>query len=319
MQRRSIAFLAVLPLAILAACQPSSQPIAGPSPVPGPAPKPSAAGYPGFDTGIYPGDEAMRTWRGASPYEWVGYYLPAPCHRDVSWAGKREALIGMGWGTAAIYVGQQDWTQMNRVPPQQPVTADSSASAQATTSPPAQTQPPPQSQPQTQAQPQAQPQTVATPAQCASANLVGGRGAQDADDAIARAAAEGFPSGSVVYLDVERVQTVAPALVSYAREWADRMLADGRYLPGIYVHRVNAQPLVEAMRAAWSARGRSDALPVWVTATDAAFNLDQAPGASGFGDASIWQGRLDVTEAWGGVSLRIDQNVSGSRSPSSPR
>ncbi|MBV9109943.1 MAG: DUF1906 domain-containing protein, partial [Gemmatimonadetes bacterium] len=240
-----------------------------------------------------------------------GYYLPAPCHRDVSWAGKRATLIGMGWGTAAIYVGQQDWTQMNRVPPQQPVTADSSAAVQPQSSSPA--------QPQSPATPQMQPQTAAAPAQCASANLVGGRGAQDADDAIARAAVEGFPAGSVVYLDVERVQTVAPALVAYAREWADRMLADGRYLPGLYVHRVNAAPLAEAMRSAWTARGRSDALPVWVTATDAAFNLDQAPGASGFGDAAIWQGRLDVTEAWGGVSLRIDQNVSGSSSPSSPR
>jgi hypothetical protein len=226
----------------------------------------------------------------------------------------------MGWGTAAIYVGQQDWTQMNRVPPQQPVTADSSAAAQPQTSSPAQTQTPAQPQPQTSASPQMQPQGVQTAAaQCASANLVGGRGAQDADDAIARAAAEGFPTGSVVYLDVERVQTVSPALVGYAREWADRMLADGRYLPGLYVHRANATPLVDAMRSAWTGRGRSDAIPVWVTATDPAFNLDQAPRASGFGDATIWQGRLDLTESWGGVSLRIDQNVSGSRSPSSPR
>jgi hypothetical protein len=166
---------------------------------------------------------------------------------------------------------------------------------------------------------QPQPTQTAAAAQCASANRVGGRGSQDADDAVTRMTAEGFPPGSVVYLDVERVQTVSPALVAYVREWAERMLSAGRYLPGIYVHRVNAPPLVDAMRSAWTARGRSDALPVWLTATDPAFNLDQAPHASGFGDATIWQGRLDVTEAWGGVSLRIDQNVSGSRSPSSPR
>src|SRR5213075_627653 len=34
----------------------------------------------GFDTYEYPGDETMRAWKTDAPYEWVGYYLPAPCH-----------------------------------------------------------------------------------------------------------------------------------------------------------------------------------------------------------------------------------------------
>ena len=64
----------------------------------------------GFDTYEYPGDEVMAAWRHRDvPYEWVGYYLPAPCHKGRTWTGKRERLAAMGWGMAVIYVGQQTW------------------------------------------------------------------------------------------------------------------------------------------------------------------------------------------------------------------
>src|SRR4051812_20068881 len=42
----------------------------------------------GFDTNIYPGDNAMDAWKRSGEYEWVGYYLGAPCHSDESWSGK---------------------------------------------------------------------------------------------------------------------------------------------------------------------------------------------------------------------------------------
>jgi len=300
MPRRSAVLLAALPLAALAACQPAAT-TAPPAPQPAPVARPSAAGNPGFDTNLYPGDAAMRAWRAASPYEWVGYYLPAPCHRETSWAGKRSTLIELGWAMAVIYVGQQDWAQMpSRQAPQQPgVVTDSSAAAQ---------------QPSAAPQPPAPSATAA----CSAANLVGGRGAADADDAIARAAAEGFPNGTVIYLDVERVQSVSVQLATYVREWAGRVLAEGRYLPGLYCHRANANDLAGPLRSAWIGAGRADNPPLWVTATDAAFTLDQTPGASGVQGATVWQGRLDVTESWGGTSLRIDQNSATSRSPSSP-
>src|SRR5688572_30839896 len=67
----------------------------------------------GFDTYAYPGDEVMRAWRHKDvPYEWVGYYLPAPCHDGTTWVGKRERLAAMGWGMAVIYVGQQTWDKI---------------------------------------------------------------------------------------------------------------------------------------------------------------------------------------------------------------
>lgn len=65
--------------------------------------------YPGFDTYSYPGDSRMKAWMDAGKYHWVGFYLPAPCHTDTSWTGKRDTLDDMGWGTAVIYVGQQTW------------------------------------------------------------------------------------------------------------------------------------------------------------------------------------------------------------------
>src|SRR6476620_2076069 len=94
-----VRFAAIPLAAMIAACAQPSPVQTSPSPTPAPAGpvKPVRAGHPGFDTNVYPGDAMMRAWRDASPYEWVGYYLPAPCHRDASWAGKREALIGMGW------------------------------------------------------------------------------------------------------------------------------------------------------------------------------------------------------------------------------
>jgi hypothetical protein len=47
----------------------------------------------GFDTHTYPGDAAMQAFRGR--YDWVGFYLPAPCHRETSWSGKRDNLARM--------------------------------------------------------------------------------------------------------------------------------------------------------------------------------------------------------------------------------
>src|SRR6185436_14515654 len=63
----------------------------------------------GFDTNIYPGDRAMNAWKQSGEFEWVGYYLPAPCHKDESWSGTRSRLTQNGWGLAVIYVGQQTW------------------------------------------------------------------------------------------------------------------------------------------------------------------------------------------------------------------
>jgi hypothetical protein len=67
----------------------------------------AAVAFPGFDTDLYPGDAHMRTWKAASPYTFVAYYLKAPCHLNGSWTGRRAALVQMGWNLLPVYVGQQ--------------------------------------------------------------------------------------------------------------------------------------------------------------------------------------------------------------------
>src|SRR5690606_13546238 len=124
-----------------------------------PAATPERPGYAGFDTWRYPGDDVIRAWRDSSPYRWIGYYLPSPCHRDSSFVGTRERLASAGWGIAILYVGQQLFEG------QTPAEIDETTL-------------------------------------CSSQLLTAERGAVDARDAIALAQAEGFPTGSIVYLDI---------------------------------------------------------------------------------------------------------------------
>src|SRR6516225_9358283 len=72
--------------------------------------------YIGFDTHTYPGTAVMKAWKQTpgSPYKWVGFYLPAPCHSDTSWVGKRDTIQRLGWGIAIVYVGQQTWGKTPR-------------------------------------------------------------------------------------------------------------------------------------------------------------------------------------------------------------
>lgn len=243
-------------------------------------------GFPGFDASTYPGDAAMRVWRSESPYRWVGYYLPAPCHRDASWAGTRARLESQGWGIAVLYVGQQAWEGF---PDQAP--ADTAAPAR--------------------------------PIICSRTLLTATQGRQDADDAIARAAADGFARGTVIYLDIERVSAVSAPLREYYRAWTRRIVDEGRFRPGLYAHQRNASEIHRDMLQTWRETGasmiESASIPVWVAAPSAAFSLLQAPAELGSDIATMWQGRVDVVESWGGIRLRIDANVATTPSPSAPR
>ncbi|MHB1225774.1 MAG: glycoside hydrolase domain-containing protein [Gemmatimonadaceae bacterium] len=282
----------------------------------GSAPTPAYAAHPGFDSYAYPGDEAMRAWRApASPYRWVGYYLPAPCHRDASWSGKRATLAALGWGIAVLYVGQQTWEG-------QPLPVAPSAPADSTR---ADSTRPDSTRSDTtrvrrdrtaSAGDGAGVGDAAPGVSCVPTLLGTASGIADADDAIARAAAEGFAAGTVIFLDVERMTTIPRPMREYYTAWVSRLLADGRYRPGMYAHAHNAPALYSDVAALHPTDSRGGP-PFWI-ASGEAFAATRAPHEVGFHFASIWQGGFDATETWGGVTLRIDVNVADSPSPSTP-
>jgi hypothetical protein len=238
----------------------------------------------GFDTHTYPGDKTMRAWKNAvdAPYSWVGYYLVSPCHKDDSWSGKRQTLIDMGWGIAAVYVGQQTW---GRTP--KPLTTKRLA------------------------------QLRKSNASCNADFLTTERGVIDGRDAIARTAAEGFPPRSVVFLDIERMEQMPQAMRAYYRAWARTLLQDGRYLPGVYVHAHNAQVVHDDLKAEFVAAGVKDDPRIWV-ASGRGFDVSKAPQDVGFTFAGMWQGLIDVGRAVADIPLPIDVNVSSWISPSDP-
>ena len=146
----------------------------------------------GFDTHTYPGDEKMKAWKNApnAPYSWVGFYLPAaPCHKSTSWGGKRQTLIDMGWGLAVVYVGQQTWNRRLRE--------------------------------LTPAQLEAQNRRGVT---CNADFVARDRGVEDGQDAIRKTEAEGFPRGTVIFLDIERMDQMPQRIRDYYTAWTETLL-----------------------------------------------------------------------------------------------
>lgn len=253
-------------------------------------PPPATTSFAGFDIGVYPGDAAMRAWmRPASPYYWAGYYLAAPCHRDTTFTGKYTTLAAMGWGITAIYVGQQDWTQIPAPPPSETVGPESSPGLHATSA----------------------------AAVCSASLLSASQGLIEAADAVQKMNADHLPVLSTVFLDVEYVTTVTPALLDYYRAWIRGVLGDGRYSPGVYAAKSNATTLYNAALEEYRTAGRTDGPPFWI-ASSVGFNTATRPADVGLSFATAWQGMFDVAQSWAGVTLTIDVNIASSKSPSTP-
>jgi hypothetical protein len=244
--------------------------------VPLPATPAPAAGVPGFDTRDYPGDAARATGRASSPYRWVGFYLPAPCFTGTGWQGTRSRLQQAGWGLAVLFVGEQDWEQ---ILPAGQVIRDPSA------------------------------------VRCVQANLRADKGLIDAAAAASEAGREGFPPGTAIYLNVERVERVTQDLRAYVRAWVSGLLQEGRFEPALYAHARNAAELHALYRQEFARVGRAGEPRLWVARTGG-FDLTRSPTDSGFPEANIWQGVLDTRETWGGVTLPVDVNVARTADPS---
>lgn len=260
----------------------------------------------GFDTNIYPGDKAMDAWKTSGEYEWVGYYLKAPCHQDDSWSGTRERLVGNGWGLAVIYVGQQTWGRnlakaaVVRKAPTKTLKTSKKSSRKA--------------HPRTMTRRSTAPVAKAG-ARCSAAFVNSMQGMIDARDAIAKATAEGFAKGTVIFLDVEYMTSVQKPMRDYYRAWTRAVLADGRYQPGIYAHTRNAQTIYNDVSDVYDDAGIDDDPPFWI-AGSGGFSPGRAPTDVGHTFASAWQGVLDVVRTHNGVKLPIDISVASVASPS---
>ena len=238
----------------------------------------------GFDTHTYPGDKTMSAWKAApgAPYRWVGYYLPSPCHKDRSWSGKRQTLVDMGWGLAVVYIGQQTWGRTPR---------NLSAARLAA--------------------------LLKSGTTCNADLVTAERGDVDGRDAIEAAEDEGFPRGSIIFLDIERMEKMPAAMREYYRAWTKRLLTDGRYRPGVYVHKHNAEDVHRDIKAEFAAVGATDEPRMWV-ASGRGYEEGKAPQDVGFAFAGVWQGMIDVARTVADIKLPLDVNVSTWSSPSDP-
>lgn len=268
--------------------------------------------YLGFDTGTYPGDDAMHAWRdGKSPYSWAGYYLKSPCHQDDGWMGKRTTLTEMGYGLAVLYVGQQTWgrrpgaphfervrvakrvtTHVGRGKKRHRVTRTVMRTVLRKAPPPA-------------------------PGATCNADFVSGaRGLREGVDAAQTTAREGFPRGTTIFLDLERMDVLHQSMRDYYSAWVRAVLDDGRYVPGIYVHTFNANTVYNDVKSVYTSVGLETAPPFWVAKAHG-FDTTKHPRETGHTFAAVWQGVLDVTQTWNGHKIPIDVNVAVLPSPSS--
>jgi hypothetical protein len=134
-------------------------------------------------------------------------------------------------------------------------------------------------------------------------------------DAISTTIDEGFPDGTVIFLDLEYMPHVPQRYRDYYIAWTREVLADGRFTPGYYVHKSNATIIHQDVAAAFADAGRTDAPNFWV-AGGSDFHHERKPEEIGLHFATAWQGKLDIEERWSGYKLPIDVNVAATPSPS---
>lgn len=322
MRRRLLSWLAVVPVASVFVATNAGQ-LTGATPAFSVAP----GRHLGFDTYAYPGDEVMRAWRHEDvPFEWVGYYLTAPCHSGTSWMGKRSRLAGMGWGMAVIYVGQQTWdktptgyeTHYRRV--RKTVYVNKRVKVYRTVNGKRVARYVTRKVPVKKLV-RVPVRVKINPAKkdihdCNAQLVSATRGRMEAADAIRRTLAEGFPRGTTIFLDVEYMRAVPQKMRDYYRAWTEAVLADGRYRPGYYVHDRNAAVIYKDVKAVFTKAGIADEPPFWVAGGDDFSPDESAPTDVGHHFAHMWQGELDVVRRWMGHALALDVNVASVPDPS---
>jgi hypothetical protein len=141
------------------------------------------------------------------------------------------------------------------------------------------------------------------------------RGAAEGLDAVRSTRAQGFPQGTVIFLDIERMEKMPQRMRDYYRAWVAAVLAEGNYRPGIYVHSHNAQAVYNDVKELFVAAGINEVPRFWI-ASGRDFSPEKMPQDVGHDFAGMWQGVIDVVRRVADVALPIDINVSNWPSPS---
>ncbi|HEX8456545.1 MAG TPA: glycoside hydrolase domain-containing protein [Pyrinomonadaceae bacterium] len=156
---------------------------------------------------------------------------------------------------------------------------------------------------------------------CGANTLTRSQGMADAEDAITKARGDGFKEGVIIFLDIERMDTIPLGMLEYARAWVGRLLDEGMYKPGIYCHNHNVGELAAATRQEFAARGLPNESPAfWVVRIwkNRVFDPEaDSPADSGVPYAAVWQGRIDISKTINGVAVKsLDENTATSNNPS---
>lgn len=151
-------------------------------------------------------------------------------------------------------------------------------------------------------------------------DLSDARGVIDGDRARMEALKQGFPPGTWIYLNVEAAPAaVPPECLTYIRAWVARLLADGTYSPAVYLHRRDFEPIDAVVTPAFQAAGRADRARYWIVGGTGG-SATAPPSTSGIPEATVWQypAGFEQDDTFGGVTLRVDRNVSVLPDPSAP-
>jgi len=159
---------------------------------------------------------------------------------------------------------------------------------------------------------------------CQQNILTDAQGVTDAQRLFSVASTDGLPPGTRIFLDVELIDPNDPKdqpnlapMHDYFRAWTRTLIQDQQfgYVPGLYCHIRNANEFWSAALAEFQANGRTDEPALWV-AGGRGCDLTKEPGDSGFARAHVWQGVLDTSQSFGGITLGIDVNVAATANPS---
>lgn len=145
--------------------------------------------------------------------------------------------------------------------------------------------------------------------------LTQAQGITDAIEAANLATQAGFPSGSVIYLDVEQGGLLSQSFMSYITAWIDELSNNQSYVPGIYCSYKQTADQINAIRSN---------LIFWVyrlgiyTCPNSSTNTypDPDPSNSGISYASAWQLIQECDIDAGGTIIRVDLDSASSNDPS---